>query len=138
MSPAEGLTWLQSRCQPRVPLGSWGPRSRSHGCQLSAGALPIALTVCLSHRLLPEPPNHIAAAVSRLGEKLYFSLLTGSLFFIIKYFIYLFLGRGREGEKEGEKHWCVRESLIGCLSYMPPPGDLAHNSGICPDRESNR
>ena len=29
---------------------------------------------------------------------------------------------GRKGEIEGEKHQCERETLIGCLSYMPPPG----------------
>ena len=36
-------------------------------------------------------------------------------------FIYLFLerGEGREEEREGEKHWCARETSIGCLSYAP-------------------
>ena len=36
--------------------------------------------------------------------------------------------RGREGEREGEKH-CV------IMSRTPPTGDLAHSSGMCPDWE---
>ena len=47
-----------------------------------------------------------------------------------KDFIYLFL-ESREG-REGEKHQCV------AASWAPPTGDLACNSGTCPDRESNQ
>ena len=46
-------------------------------------------------------------------------------------FIYLFLERGREGEREEEKHQCV------AVSCTPPTGDLAHNQGMCPDWELN-
>ena len=42
----------------------------------------------------------------------------------------------REGEKEGEKHLCVRDVLTGS-HLMPPTGGLAHNPGVCPDWESN-
>ena len=52
------------------------------------------------------------------------------LFFFLD-FIYLFLERGREGEREGEKHQCV------VASHMPHTGDLACNPGMCPDWESN-
>ena len=46
---------------------------------------------------------------------------------------YLFFReRGREGEKEGEKHQCV------VASHIPPPGDLACNPGMCPGWESNQ
>ena len=48
------------------------------------------------------------------------------------YFFYLFLDRGREGEREGEKHQCI------VASHVPPTGDLAHNPGMCPDWESNQ
>ena len=51
--------------------------------------------------------------------------------FVIYLFIYLFLERGREGEKEEEKHQCV------IASHMLPTGDLACNPGMCPDWESN-
>ena len=46
------------------------------------------------------------------------------LFPFFKYFI--FNQRGREGEREGEKHQCVVAS-----------GDLARNLGMCPNWESN-
>ena len=50
--------------------------------------------------------------------------------YLFKDFIYLFLERGREGERQGEKHWLV-------ASHTPPIQDLAHNPGVCPDWESN-
>ena len=40
-------------------------------------------------------------------------------------FIYLFLERGREGEREGEKQQGV------VASSTPPTGDLVHNPGMC-------
>ena len=49
-----------------------------------------------------------------------------------KYFIYLYLERGREGERGGEKHQRV------AASQVPPTGDLAHNPGMCPDWELNQ
>ena len=36
----------------------------------------------------------------------------------------IFRERGREGEKEGEKHQCKRETLTGCPSYTPQMGGL--------------
>ena len=41
--------------------------------------------------------------------------------------LYLFRERGREGEREGEKHPCV------VASCTPPMGDLACNPGMSPD-----
>ena len=37
-----------------------------------------------------------------------------------------FIERGREGEKEGERHQCV------VASSRAPVEDLAHNPGMCP------
>ena len=51
--------------------------------------------------------------------------------FLKKDFICLFSERGREGEREGEKHQCV------FVSHVPPTGNLAHNPGMCPDWESS-
>ena len=45
---------------------------------------------------------------------------------------FIFKERGREVEREGEKHQCV---VASCMS---PSGDLAHNPGMCPDWESNQ
>ena len=52
-------------------------------------------------------------------------------FILFKYFIYFtFRERGREGEREGEKHLPV-------ASHTSPTRDLAWNPGMCPDQESN-
>ena len=54
-------------------------------------------------------------------------------FFFFKDFICLFFReRRREGEREGEKHQCV------VASCAPPTGDLASNTGMCPDWELNQ
>ena len=52
----------------------------------------------------------------------------------LKKVIYLsiFKERGREGEREGEKHQYV------VASHAPPTGDLALNPGMCPDWESDQ
>ena len=44
---------------------------------------------------------------------------------------YLFLERGREGEREGEKHQLA-------ASHMPPTRDLTYNPSMCHDQESNQ
>ena len=54
------------------------------------------------------------------------------LFYFFKDVIYLFLERGGEGEREGEKHQCV------VASRAPPAGNMTRNPGLCPDWESNR
>ena len=46
--------------------------------------------------------------------------------------LFIFRERGREEEREGEKHQCV------VASHVPPTGDLAHNPGMSPDWESNQ
>ena len=45
-----------------------------------------------------------------------------SLTLLKNMFIYLFLEREEGREKEREKHWCEREILNNCLSYVPRPG----------------
>ena len=39
--------------------------------------------------------------------------------FFKRFYSVIFRERGREGEGDGEKHRCVEESLIGCLSHAP-------------------
>ena len=46
-------------------------------------------------------------------------------------FVFIFRGRVREGEREGEKHQCVAPSSA------PRTGDLTLNPGLCPDWELN-
>ena len=58
-------------------------------------------------------------------------ILILSIYF--KGFIHLFFReRGREGEREREKHHCV------VASHVAPTGDLARSPGTCPYWEWNR
>ena len=62
-----------------------------------------------------------------------------SFLFVLRLYLFIFREREREG-KRGEKHWCVRDTSVGCQSVaspMPPIRDLAHNTGMCPDWELN-
>ena len=68
----------------------------------------------------PPPPPRDHLTVVHVHEKICFIFLK-----------ILFLGRGREEAREGEKHQCV------VASPAPPTGDLACNPGTCPDWESN-
>ena len=43
------------------------------------------------------------------------------------FYLFVFRERGRDGEREGEKHQCERETSIICLLYGP-----------CPDWELNQ
>ena len=51
----------------------------------------------------------------------------GFLSFFKKKIKFIFRERGREGEREGEKHQCVVDY------HVAPTGGLAHNRGMCPD-----
>ena len=53
-------------------------------------------------------------------------------------FIYLPLERGKGREKERDRNIDVGEKHPSVASRMPPPGDLAHNLGMCPDWELNQ
>ena len=51
-------------------------------------------------------------------------------------FIYLFFReRGKEAGSEGENHMWEIHRLVS--SFTPPTGDLAYNSGMCPDQKWN-
>ena len=60
--------------------------------------------------------------------------------FFFKCYLFIFRERGREGEREGEKHWCERETSVSCLLSDPwsLTRDWTHNLGMCPDQESNQ
>ena len=52
--------------------------------------------------------------------------------FLVFLFVCVLREKGREGEREGEKHQCV------VASSTPLTGDLAWNPGMCPDWELNQ
>ena len=58
-------------------------------------------------------------------------------FLFKKGFIYFFRERGREGEREGEKQQCARDTSIDCLLHAPA-GDLVRSPAMCPGWESNQ
>ena len=41
------------------------------------------------------------------------------IFFWKRFYLFIFRKRRRERGREGEKHWCVRETSIGCLLQAP-------------------
>ena len=47
-------------------------------------------------------------------------------------FLFIYFKRGKERERQGDKHQCV------VASHAPPTGDLTHSPGMCPDWESNQ
>ena len=51
----------------------------------------------------------------------------------LRFYLFIFRERGREGEREGEQHQCCWLPLM-CSSTW----DLARNPGMCPDWESNQ
>ena len=53
------------------------------------------------------------------------------ILFFLRFYLFIFRERAREGEREGETSMC------SCLSCTPT-ADLAHNPGMCPDWESNQ
>ena len=51
--------------------------------------------------------------------------------FFERFYLFIFREKGKEGEREGEKHKCV------VASHVPSTRDPARNPGLCPDWESN-
>ena len=43
-------------------------------------------------------------------------------FFFLRFYLFIFREKGGEGETEGEKHWCVRNTSIDCVSHAPNQG----------------
>ena len=71
--------------------------------------------------------------MSWIFKRIIFDFLTfKSTLSLLKDFIYLFLERGEEREKERENHQCV------VASHNPSTRDPTHNPGTCPDWESER
>ena len=54
------------------------------------------------------------------------------IFIYLRFYLFMFRQRGRDGEREGKKHQCV------VASRVPPTGDLDCKTGMCPDWELNR
>ena len=58
--------------------------------------------------------------------------------FLKRVYLFIFRERGRKGGREGEKHLCVRETSLSCLSQAGNQGPgLQHWHVPCPDWELN-
>ena len=66
-----------------------------------------------------------------LNKSFDFLCLSFLIFIFVKDFIYSFLERGEEKEREGKRYQC------GVASHAPGTGDQARTPGMCPDWESN-
>ena len=78
------------------------------------------------HRCATLRPLHCPFHAAYCGAHgIVTALLSKAIF--KRFYLFIFRERGREGERQGEKHQCV------VASPTPPTGDLAHNPGMCPD-----
>ena len=68
---------------------------------------------------------------SLAGYSIISCMFLAFFFFLLRFYLFIRRERGREGEREGEKHQCV------AAFCTPPTGDLACNPGMYPDWESN-
>ena len=75
-------------------------------------------------------PEHMKLIFVVIYEAEFF-LMESAYFLFLRFYLFIFRKRGREGVREGEKHQYVVASLV------PTTGDLASNPGMCPDWESN-
>ena len=66
-----------------------------------------------------------------------YKITKAHLFLFKGFFKLIFREKGREGEREEEKHQRERETLIGCLSHASNWGPGC-NPGMCSDWESNQ
>ena len=86
---------------------------------------------CWTHS--PSSCSYLSSAFLHFKDCLWYTEFTLMIYHIriFKDFI-SFQERGREAEREGEKHQCV---VVPC---MPQIRYLAHNPGMCPDWELNQ
>ena len=126
---------LPSRWQLDLEGPGFTADSRAPSCQLPPSS-PVLL-------IAPESGSHtpclmlcsILAALVNMqsaSPSHKFSLYTHSqkVFFKKIFYLLIFRERGREGEREGEKHECERETSIGCLSYAARPGTKSATTNV--------
>ena len=61
-----------------------------------------------------------------------FKFFNEVFFYFLRFYLFIFRERGREAEREEEKHQCV------VASCAPPTGDVPCNPGMCPDWDSKQ
>ena len=79
----------------------------------------------------PSSPTPLSSGRNPSPSGWQIFILKFFLNFLKRFYLFIFRERGREGEREVEKHQCV----VAC--HMAPSGDLACNPDMCPDWELN-
>ena len=81
-----------------------------------------------SGKMLAQVILHLAYQMGfqAIPVSLDFFFFSFFIFYRFYYYYFFFRQRGREGEREGEKHQCV------VAFHTPPTGDPACNPGMCP------
>ena len=96
--------------------------------RVPVSAPPTGLDVCLFSISLVSVPLAVRFSVSsgcarRRSVSTYAAILVPlQLSLFLKFYLFNFGEKGREGEREGEKDRCVRDKLISCLSHTPNQG----------------
>ena len=94
----------------------------SHALLLASSTLSSVLPVSSHH--LPsmcvsvQISHFYKDTVSYIGLQATVILINSSYLFLKK-ILFIFRERGSEREREGEKHWCARDTSIGCLLHAP-------------------
>ena len=107
----------------------------------AAGLLGLQRTLCTHPRYLQSAHSILSFCFSHLRlYHMHFPSATQYLYlsFLIKDFIYVFLERGEEREKERKRNTDVREKQWSAASLMATTRDLAHHPSTCPPWGSNQ
>ena len=68
----------------------------------------------------------------------YLSLFTPTLIFFLRFYLFIFRERAREGQKEGKKTLMWERNIEPVAFHTCPKQGLTHNPGICPGQELNQ
>ena len=116
-------SWPTEECVPRLPAQHHGRCTEGGlGTQREAGrpgAGQKHTSVLASTPRLQVSSVTSGDSASPPPREMFF-------FFFLRFYLFIFRERGKEGEREGEKHQCV------VASHTPPTGDLASTPGMCP------
>ena len=109
-----------------------GREGEKHQCMLASYVAPIEDLACNPGMRPGWEWNQWPFGLQPALNSLSYTSQDFSLAFKSLSLSYLFLEKGMDGERMGEKHQRV------VASHTPHTGDLACNPGMCPDWESNQ
>ena len=78
----------------------------------------VRLFMCLSTMFVCKVHSSLLPYFIFVFSIFYIWLSCLCIFTFLKMILFIFRDKGRKGKREGEKHWCVRDTLIGCLLHI--------------------